>query len=112
MAGYDCNIQYLTCKDNVQADILSRAVDESTNNDDPPVDIDDKNCIISSINSYHFEPKEFAWCKNTEDPAMTHIRPSLQGDRYNPNRIMSVVIFFFSFLHLFLNSSIITLVGL
>ena len=51
MVGYDCKIQYLKYKDDVFADQLLRTVDESKNNDDPSVNIDDWNYGISAINS-------------------------------------------------------------
>ena len=79
IASYDCKIPYLKSKDNVCADLLSRAVDESKNNDGPRVDIDVRNYIIRAINSNVFELKEFTSCKNAEDPLMTHERPSLLG---------------------------------
>ena len=40
--------------------ILSHAADKSKNNDDSPIDIDDRNDIISVINLNLLEPKEFA----------------------------------------------------
>ena len=43
-------------KDNVCADLLSRATDRSKNNDDPPIDVDDRNYVIRAINSNLFEP--------------------------------------------------------
>ena len=74
MAGYDYKIQYLKCKDNVCADLLSRAVNGSKNNGDPSVYID-RNYIISAINSNLFEPKGLTLAEKVEDPAITYKRP-------------------------------------
>ena len=51
MTGYNCSIQYLKGKDNVCADLLSRAVDVKEDNVDSPVDIDDRNYLVRAINS-------------------------------------------------------------
>ena len=40
-----------------------KAVDESKNDDVPPVDTDDRDNIINAINSNLFELKESASCK-------------------------------------------------
>ena len=79
MAGYNCTIQYLKGKDNVCADLLSRAVDVEEDSVDSPVDIDDRNYLVSAINSNLIEPKEFASYKNPDESSMTHERPTLQG---------------------------------
>ena len=73
----DSKIQYLKGKDNT--DLLLCAIDESNNNDGPPIDINDRNYKISAINSNFFEPKEFSSYKNAEDPAVMLKRHSLQG---------------------------------
>lgn len=79
MAGYDCTIQYLQGRDNMCADLLSRAVDAPVSDDDQQVDIDNRNYTVSAINSNQFEPKEFASYKNDDDPVATHERPTIQG---------------------------------
>ena len=77
MADYDFKIQCLKGKDNVCADLSSRVVEECKINGDLPVDIDDRNYLISAINYNLFKLKEFASSKKVEDPAMMHIRPEL-----------------------------------
>ena len=79
MAGYNCSIQYLKCKDNVCADLLSRAVDVKEDNVDSPVDTDDRNYLVSAINSNLIEPKEFASKRNVDDSSKTPEQPTLQG---------------------------------
>ena len=79
MAGYNCSIQYLKVKDNVCADLLSRAVDVKEDNADFPVDIDDRNYLVSAINSNLIEPKEFASYGNADNSSETPERPTLQG---------------------------------
>lgn len=79
MAGYDCTIQYLKGKDNVCADLLSRAVNASRDEDDPPVEIDDRNYTVSAINSNRFEPREFVSHKDDEGSPVVSERPTLSG---------------------------------
>ena len=55
MAGHNCKILYLKGKDNACVDLLSRTVDEMNNNDSP-MEIDDRNYVISVTNSNLFEP--------------------------------------------------------
>ena len=76
MAGYNCSIRYLKDKDNVCADLLSRAVDASEDHQDPPVD---RNYLICAINSNLFEPKQFASYKNDDDLSVTYERTTLPG---------------------------------
>ena len=78
MAGYNCSIQYLKGKDNVGADLLSRAVDVKEDNVDFTVDIDDRNYLLCAINSNLIEPKEFASYGNVDDSSETPERPTLQ----------------------------------
>ena len=78
MTGYDCKIQYLKGGVKVCADLWSRVVDRTKKNDDFPVDIDNRNYVICTLNLNLFKLKECVSCKNVEDPAMTHKRPSLQ----------------------------------
>ena len=56
-------------KDNVCADLLWQAQDESKNDDDPPIDIDNRNYAIRAINSNLFELKEIATCKKCWRPS-------------------------------------------
>ena len=79
IAGYNCDIQYLQGRDNVCADLLSRAVDAPGSDDDQQVEIDDRNYSVSVINSNQFEPKEFASYERDDDPASTSERPIIQG---------------------------------
>ena len=79
MAGYNCCIQYLKGKDNVCADLLSRAVDMKEDNVDSPVDIDDRNYLVSAINSNLIEPKEFTSYRNVDDSSETPERSTSQG---------------------------------
>ena len=72
MAGYNCRIRYLKGKDNVCADILSCVVNASEDHEDLPVDIDDKNYLVSVINSNLFEPKQFASYKNDDNSSMMY----------------------------------------
>ena len=78
IAGYNCIIQYLKGKDNACTDLLSCAVDASEDNEDPPVDTDDRSYLVSAINSNRFEPKQFASYKN-DNTSMTYERPTLTG---------------------------------
>ena len=78
IAGYNCIIQHLKGKDNACADLLSRAVDASEDNEDTPIDIDDRSYVVSAINSNHFEPKQFASYAN-DNSSMTYERPTLTG---------------------------------
>ena len=79
LAGYNCSIQYLKSKDNVCADLLSRAVDVKEDNVDSLVDIDDWNYWVSAINSNLIEPKEFASYGNVNDSSEMPEWPTLQG---------------------------------
>ena len=79
MAGHNCSIQYLKGKDNVCADLLSRAVDVKEDNVDSPVDIDDRNYLLSAINSNLIELKEFASYRNVNDSSVTPERFTFQG---------------------------------
>ena len=79
MTGYNCSKRYLKDKDNVCADLLSRAMDASEDPEDPPVDIDDSNYLVRTINSNLFEPKQFASSKNDDDLSVTYERPMLSG---------------------------------
>lgn len=72
MSGYNCSIHYLRGKDNICADLLSHSRDASGDNDDPPVNVDDRNYLISVTNLNLFEPKEFALYKNADDSLVVY----------------------------------------
>ena len=78
MAGYNCSIQCLKGKDNVCADLLSRAVDVKEDTVDFTVDIDDRNYLVRAINSNLIEPKEFASYGNADDSSEMPAQPTLQ----------------------------------
>ena len=58
--------KYSTSTAKMFVQISSRAVDESKNNDDPPLYMDNKNYVIRAINSNIFKPKEFTLFKNAK----------------------------------------------
>lgn len=79
MTGYNCSIQYLKGKENVCADLLSRAVDVKEDQVASPIDIDDRNYLVGAINSNLMEPEEFAFDENVENSSEAPERPTLQG---------------------------------
>ena len=86
MNGCDCKIQYLKGEDNICADLLSRGVDESKNNNDPPVDIDNRNYGISAINSNLFEPKKICLMQKCQRPSDDVQTTFVEKDRYREQK--------------------------
>ena len=68
IAGYNCRIIHLPGKENVVADLLSRAKAETTGEDMGACTVDDRTYQINVINSNRFDPKEFAEYKLPQTP--------------------------------------------
>ena len=68
ISSYRCKIEFLKGSENSVADLLSRVDDNTSQNNDPPLDdldISSKTYEIGALNSNKFSTKEFARCKAT-----------------------------------------------
>ena len=75
MAGYNCRIEYIPGTTNTCADLLSRKPDDGvageqellSDNEEVELDVNDTTFEVNVLNSYEFEPKEFAKCDGPID---------------------------------------------